>query len=119
KDEYQQVEVKKNLWEKILINHLDVLDITAHVFDDKKIQEFDSLSDLQKFDPYYIKNTDSKILENIIKVMKCKIEDITNIVPLKEGMTNLSFSFEVNDQKYVYRHPGFGTEAYIDRKAEY
>lgn len=35
----------------------------------------------------------------------------------KDGLTNTSFSFDCQE-KYVYRHPGRGTENYIDRANE-
>ena len=44
--------------------------------------------------------------------------DIVNIKPLKDGLTNTSFSFDCLGKKYVYRHPGRGTENYIDRASE-
>lgn len=120
KERYTQDEnVKINLWEKILIENIQDLEIAGHIVDPSTIKEFDCLSDLQNFDPFYINNTDNKILENIIETFQCKVSDIQSILPLKEGMTNLSFCFEVNKEKYVYRHPGIGTDAYIDRNAEY
>ena len=33
-------------------------------------------------------------------------------------MTNLSFRFTCRGEKYVYRHPGVGTDAYINRRSE-
>ena len=43
---------------------------------------------------------------------------IVGIVPIKEGLTNLSFRFSVAGTEYVYRHPGVGTEEIISRQSE-
>ena len=40
------------------------------------------------------------------------------LLPLKEGMTNDSFLFVVNGQKYIFRYNGHGTELLIDRENE-
>lgn len=40
------------------------------------------------------------------------------LLPLKEGMTNDSFLFAVNGQKYIFRYNGQGTELLIDREHE-
>ena len=57
---------------------------------------------------------------NIIKdTIGCEISKIMNIQPLKKGMTNRSFSFEVNSKRYIMRVPGEGTEKLINRKHEY
>ena len=63
-------------------------------------------------------NTNSEIIDNICKTLGCIASDIVNIKPLKDGLTNTSFSFDCLGKKYVYRHPGRGTENYIDRASE-
>ena len=50
--------------------------------------------------------------------MECKEEEIEQISPIKAGLTNTSFKFTVSGKQYVYRHPGKGTEEYINRKSE-
>ena len=55
---------------------------------------------------------------NICAVLHCTPDSIHGIIPIKTGLTNLSFKFTCNGRDYVYRHPGAGTEAYIDRPAE-
>ena len=82
------------------------------------IYEFDSLDELRQFDTYYVKDTHSRIMKNICRVLGCGEENIINFKSIKEGLTNTSFVFEVNGKKYVYRHPGDGTEAIISRKNE-
>ena len=58
------------------------------------------------------------ILTNICEVLKCNDEEIVNIQQIKRGQTNIIFSFECRNQKYIYRHPGVGTEHIIDRYKE-
>lgn len=38
--------------------------------------------------------------------------------PVSAGLTNLSVLFEVRGDKYVYRHPGHGTDEIVNRRAE-
>ncbi|MCR5544530.1 MAG: phosphotransferase [Eubacterium sp.] len=118
KAEYHLAEVKENLWENFLKAHLGELDIYIRKYKDGVIYEFDSLDELRQFDENYISNINSTIMDNICKVLKCDKKDIHRIEPIKNGLTNSSFSFLVKDKKYVYRHPGAGTENYINRESE-
>ena len=49
----------------------------------------------------------------------CLCEEIQNLSIMKAGMTNRSYSFYVNGQKYIIRIPGEGTGQLINRRAEY
>ncbi len=82
------------------------------------LHEFDSLDELRTFDSAYIANVDSYIFDNICEVLHCTPDSIHGITPLKAGLTNLSFHFTCDGKNYVYRHPGAGTENYIDRATE-
>lgn len=57
-------------------------------------------------------------MELIAEIFLCSLEDINHVRLLKEGMTNRSFSFSINDQKYIIRVPGEGTEKLINRFEE-
>lgn len=116
--EYESLETKEHLWEDLYIRYINELDLYIRKYSADKVFEFDSLDELRNFDPEYINNTDSKILRNICKVLSCEIKDIVDIKAIKAGLTNTSFSFTANGQAYVYRHPGRGTEKYINRKSE-
>lgn len=118
KDEYDRPPTKTQLWEDLLIRHLGELEMYIRRYDASAVKEFDSLDELRDFDPNYIANADSKVFRNIEKVLRCRDEDITDIHPIKTGLTNTSFEFSCGGGKYVYRHPGVGTEAYINRKSE-
>lgn len=58
------------------------------------------------------------VLSNITKVFFCKEEDIEELVPVQAGMTNIVLSFRLNGGKYIYRHPGLGSEILVERGRE-
>lgn len=117
-DEYNEIGVDKMLWEDLYIKHIKDLDMDIKKYENTQIYEFDSLDDLRLFDPRYVNNTGSKILGNICQVLKCEEKDIQDIEPIKKGLTNISFLFSNQGKKYVYRHPGAGTEEIINRGSE-
>ena len=80
--------------------------------------KFYNLKELIKFDETYIEHTSSSIMKNISKTLKCKEIEIEDFLPIKEGLTNTSYTFVVKGKKYVYRHPGNGTEKIINRSNE-
>lgn len=107
------------VWEQILADHcrsLPPMEIRAYPND--VIFEFDSLEDLRAFDKNYVRHTHSKIMQNICKALKCEEADILGFKIINDGLTNTSFVFEVAGKKYVYRHPGEGTEKIISRVHE-
>lgn len=121
-EEYSNEETKKGYWEDVYIKHINELPLMKiHRYNPHDIEEFDSLEELRLFDEKYINNTGSKIFQNICSVLQCEEKDIDKINVLKKGMTNCSFAFTCNKDgnKYVYRHPGSGTEAFISRDSEY
>ncbi len=116
--EYASPETKEQLWENLYMRYIDRLDLCIRRYDSGKVKEFDSLDELRGFDKSYITNVDSQIFTNIEKVLSCSSSEITDIHPIKTGLTNVSFFFSCRGQKYVYRHPGVGTEVYINRESE-
>ncbi len=116
--EYDRPETAPKLWEDIYRAHLDELHMAMRPYDAGVVHEFDSLSELGDFDPAFIENVDSSILDNICKTLGAKRADITGIEPISQGLTNLSFKFEIGATPYVYRHPGAGTDKIISREAE-
>lgn len=58
------------------------------------------------------------IIKNISTVFNCKESDIYELVPVQAGMTNIVLSFKYNGGKYIYRHPGLGSEILVDRGRE-
>ena len=58
------------------------------------------------------------ILEVIQSVFNIKNNDI-ELTSLKQGMTNDSFIFSLNNERYIIRVPGVNTEKIINRHQEY
>lgn len=110
-----QREYEHCFWEDVLYVK-DKMIVSPYVFNDAyEINTYEQLRDLDEDNE--ILNSD---LMNIIKdTIGCEISKIVNIQPLKKGMTNRSFSFEVNSKRYIMRVPGEGTEKLINRKHEY
>lgn len=118
-DVYERPETVGKLWEEIFIDHVEQLPMVIRRYPDGLIQEFDSLDELQIFDPSFIENVDSEVFDNIVAVLGTSRSEISDFYPLKQGITNLSCHFRVGDERYVYRYPGVGTDKIIDRAAEY
>lgn len=116
--EYDMPETREQLWENLYMRHLPELEMYARHYDADKVKEFDSLDELRLFDSRYILNADSEVFRNIGSVLGCTDADITDISPIKEGLTNTSFRFACRGKQYVYRHPGRGTQNYINRASE-
>ena len=122
KKEYDRGETRLGYWEDVYARYIKELPpMKIHRYQPHDIEEFDSLEELRQFDEEYINNTGCSVFHNICDVLKCEEKDITDIVILKNGMTNASFAFtsKKDDRKYVYRHPGAGTEEFISRDSEY
>lgn len=117
-DIYDKPATASKLWEDIYIDHIRDLRMVKREYEPGVIWEFDSLDELREFDADFIENVDSEIMDNIARVLECDRRDIVGIVPIKQGLTNLSFRFEVRGEMFVYRHPGDGTDQIINRKSE-
>lgn len=115
---YDSPETAGKLWEDIFIEHIKELPMVMRPYEPGVIWEFDSLAELKEFDADFIENVDSSIMDNICQVLSCERKHIVNIMPISQGLTNLSCRFEVNGELYVYRHPGSGTDEIIDRASE-
>lgn len=121
-NEYCLQKTRNEYWEDVYIRNIEHLPkMKIRRYSSNEIAEFDSLDELREFDSDYINNTGSKVFKNICGVLNCEEEDIFDICVLKKGMTNSSFCFtcKKNGKKYVYRHPGDGTEAFISRDSEF
>lgn len=60
-----------------------------------------------------------QIVESTIcRVFDCEKEDIEELMPVQSGMTNVVLSFKLNGGKYIYRHPGLGSDTLVDRGRE-
>ncbi|MDO4290373.1 MAG: phosphotransferase [Eggerthellaceae bacterium] len=117
--EYDLPETAGKLWENLFVEHIDELDMRVRRYEPGTIFEFDSLDEVRAFDPHFLENLDSEVFDNIVRALGCAKDEICDVYPLKQGLTNLSCHFRTNDGAFVYRHPGVGTENLIDRAAEH
>ena len=121
-EEYKDEKTRTEYWEDVYLRHIAELPpMKMRRYRPHEIEEFDSLAELRAFDPKYLNDTGSRIMKNICSVLSCEEKDIDEIVVLKNGMTNSSFRFTCikDGRKYVYRHPGDGTEEFLNRRSEY
>lgn len=61
---------------------------------------------------------DSPLFTNVAAVLSCPKEGIRVIEPIRAGNMNLIYLVEAEGERYVYRHPGPGTDSIINRKSE-
>lgn len=115
--EQNYIKVRQLFWEEFWGIHVKELPLYG-LNTPNGVLEFDSLSDLQELDGNVLENVSSDALANIIHLLKCNMHDIKEIAPLNKGLTNVSFSFVVNDKKYVYRQPGASSLNMVNRTAE-
>ena len=107
--------VKNLLWEQFWAEYCRELVFKAYDAP-AGTKEFDSLAEFG--DVGVIDNINKQAIAKITELMKCSACDIKNINPINAGLTNISFTFEVNNRKYVYRHPGQSSSNLVDREAE-
>lgn len=106
-----------NFWEKILEQNKKFILKGKLISNDdfKEINSYEELRDLD-FNSSHLQSDSIKIIEDILKT---DLNGISNIKVLKKGMTNRSFFFEHNDDKYIMRIPGKGTDELINRRDEF
>ena len=110
--------VASMFWEEFYAKHIYELTFYKKEFTNDCILEFENIDDLRTFDSEFLINVDSEIITNICNTLDCNPNDVVNIDVINAGLTNVSFSFDVNDIKYVYRHPGGTAGNLINRQSE-
>ena len=91
--------------------------IPSKVVDSEQIIEINTYEQLREIDG----NSANLQTDAILIIQDCfnvEVDEIKNITVLKKGMTNRSFLFECQNQKYIMRIPGEGTDHLINRKEE-
>ena len=104
-------------WEHILMERIDTLPIYMNK-QTGNVHEIENLEELRMFDPSYNEASNNKVLRVISKIFKAPENEILDMLPIKAGMTNHSFTFRYNDSRYIMRIPGEGTDKLIDRNNE-
>ena len=67
----------------------------------------------------FVTYTIESITATIAKILECKPDEIQNVAPMEYGMTNRSYAFTYNGNRYLMRIPGEGTELLLSRENEY
>lgn len=104
-------------WEKALFNKNKMI-VNAKIIDKEEYFEINTYEDLVNVD----ENSNSlqnETIDLIKKVFNVSRKDILDVKVLKKGMTNKSFTFSINKEKYIIRIPGKGTDELINRKEEF
>ena len=95
---------KHYYWENIaFVNH-----IQFHASTTSLCFEINTFEDLRKLD-IHSSSLQSEIIDIITQSLNIDMMEIKNITLAKKGMTNRSFLFETEKEKYIMRIPGEGT----------
>lgn len=105
-------------WEEFVYKHIDNLDMYARKYPTHFVYEFDSIQEIQNIEGLFLENVSGKINKKICDVLDCKTNEISNIVILQKGLSNVLFTFVVKGIKYIFRYPGDSTSFFIYRKNE-
>ncbi|WP_139653397.1 phosphotransferase [Raoultibacter phocaeensis] len=104
-------------WEQVLKDHID--ELVMYVNDQTgNVHEFECLEELRAYDVSYATDSRNEVMRFIADSFGVEESAITDIFPLKEGVTNNSFHFALGSDEYVLRVPGIGTDKQIDRRSE-
>ena len=106
----------RDFWE-IALYEGDKISIPARVVHASNVVEINTYEQLRDLDGES-NHLRSDALNVIASVFQTTPEKIVDIKVLKKGMTNRSFLFSVNNEQYIMRIPGKGTEHLIDRAQE-
>lgn len=105
-----------SFWEETLYEGQDMLP-NAKVVSDSEVIEINTYEQLRELDGAS-KQLQTTAILTIANAMNVPVNEISNITALKKGMTNRSFLFECNGEKYIMRIPGEGTDHLINRYEE-
>lgn len=89
----------------------------ANCVKSETVAEINTYEQLRELDSKS-KHLKSDAIDIISQTLNTTTDKICNISVLKKGMTNRSFLFEFNNQKYIMRIPGEGTDLLINREQE-
>lgn len=103
-------------WEEALF-HKDKMIVQARPILAHEVVEINTYEQLRELDQHS-NHLQNDAIEIICQTFNCPEEDIQEIEVLKKGMTNRSFSFICQKQKYIMRIPGEGTSKLINRQEE-
>lgn len=117
-DEIDDFRVSALFWEEFISRHAEDLDMYIREYSPDFLFEFDSIQEIQNIDSLFLENVSGRINQKICQVLDCQEEDISNIVILQKGLTNVLFTFVVKGEKYIFRYPGESSSFFIYRRNE-
>lgn len=101
--EYALPETAGKLWEKIFMEHLDILKMKLRKYETDVIFEFDTLNELREFDESYKSDTRSELIKKSAGELGVAEEMIINICSLKsDNMAADGFEFDCGENHYCY-----------------
>lgn len=115
---YSDAETKPLLWERIFDKYMKELPPMYLKKYQHVIYEFDSLSELRNFDPYFVDNFDKQIIHNICDYLSCDQEKLQDFKVLSAGQSNNLFIFTYQNQNYVYRNCSPFLKRVVNRQQE-
>ena len=103
-------------WEQALIENgkIKIKPKVVHYSEYVEINTYEQLRELDE----HSDQLKSDAIEIICKALDVEQEMISDITVLKKGMTNRSFLFKCEDNRYIMRIPGEGTDMLINRCEE-
>lgn len=103
--EYHLPQTADKLWEKIFMEHLDVLKMRIRKYDSDTIFEFDTLDELREFDETYRSDTRSALIKKAAAELGISEAEIVQIRSYKQGNNAAAgFTFLCNSQYYQYSY---------------
>lgn len=103
-------------WE-IILSEKEKFRFYGKLIAQDKVTEINTYEQLRKLDSQsiHLDCDEIALAANVLNVSQSRITDISS---LKKGMTNRSFVFSCEGNKYIMRIPGEGTEKLINRQEE-
>ena len=117
-EEIDDFRVSALFWEEFISRHAEDLDMYVRQYSGDFLYEFDSIQEIQNIDSLFLENVSGRINEKICAVLSCTPEEISDIVILEKGLTNILFTFVVRGERYIFRYPGDSSQFFIYRKNE-
>ena len=117
-EEIDDFRVSALFWEEFISRHAEDLDMYVRQYSDDFLYEFDSIQEIQNIDGLFLGNVSGRIIEKICAVLNCTEDEISDIVILEKGLTNILFTFVVRGERYIFRYPGDSSQFFIYRKNE-
>lgn len=117
-EEIDDFRISSLFWEEFVSRHAEDLDMYVREYPSDFLFEFDSIQEIQNIDGLFLDSVSDKINTTICKVLCCTKDEISDIVILQKGLSNILFTFVVRGERYIFRFPGDSTQFFIYRKNE-